>query len=95
MTKKQKFTNVLLHIKNNETNEVAYTVSKIFNNEDGSPNPFIWEEGNYSCDCNRELFFCRAKNLPDPNLDELRCTEEKYSVRLIELDTYKTIYAEF
>jgi hypothetical protein len=27
---------------------------------------FMWQEGNYSCDCNRALFFARASGDPDP-----------------------------
>lgn len=27
---------------------------------------FIWEDGNWSCDCNRELDFYRAQNEPPP-----------------------------
>lgn len=26
-----------------------------------------WTEGNYGCDCNRALFFARARGLDDPN----------------------------
>lgn len=41
--------------------------------------PFNWTEGNYSCDCNRALFFVRAKNEEDPNIP---CGEERFKVRL-------------
>ena len=34
-----------------------------------------WLEGNDSCDCNRELFYCRTKGIPEPS--ELRCGDEK------------------
>jgi hypothetical protein len=27
---------------------------------------FIWSEGNYSCDCNRAIFFARERDEPDP-----------------------------
>ncbi len=45
---------------------------------------FMWEEGNYSCDCNRHLFFERAVgNEPDWDTN-LRCntskTDRKYRV---------------
>lgn len=46
------------------------------------PNPrFVWEEGNYSCDCNRELLFRRAGG-EDPELISVGCGDERY--RLVE-----------
>jgi hypothetical protein len=40
---------------------------------------FGWTEGNYSCDCNRRLFFERAGG-GDPDLDETRCGDRAYTV---------------
>ena len=34
-----------------------------------------WLEGNDSCDCNRELFYCRTKGTPEP--DDPKCGDEK------------------
>ncbi len=31
---------------------------------------YMWTEGNYSCDCNRRLFMCRALGEPEPARDE-------------------------
>lgn len=40
-------------------------------------NEFIWAEGNYSCDCNRRLFFERSKgNEPD----DVECGESRYVI---------------
>lgn len=30
---------------------------------------FMYEEGNYSCDCNRHLFFARAVGRPEPETE--------------------------
>lgn len=47
---------------------------------DRKPNLFIWEEGNYACDCNRGLFFGRGKGVsPELDLGYL-CGESRYSV---------------
>jgi hypothetical protein len=35
--------------------------------------PYIWEEGNYACDCNRALFIQRCC---DENFPESPCGEE-------------------
>lgn len=35
--------------------------------------PYIWEEGNYSCDCNKSLFII---NQCDENFPELPCGDE-------------------
>lgn len=38
---------------------------------------FLWEEGNYACDCNRELFFARVAGEPDPDGE---CGNERFEV---------------
>lgn len=35
--------------------------------------PYLWEEGNYSCDCNKSLFIQRQC---DPNFPEMKCGDE-------------------
>ena len=41
---------------------------------------FMWTEGNYACDCNRELFFARAANEPDPEVGDNHCGSERFTV---------------
>lgn len=78
-------------IRNNETGEsVVYEHDGCF--EDGVFRKFIWEEGNYSCDCNRALFFFRAKNMDDP--EDRQCGEELYSVKIIRKSTGEVLYDE-
>jgi hypothetical protein len=46
-------------------------------------NEFLWADGNYACDCNRELLFARAGGDPDPDWWSERqapCGEGRYSV---------------
>ena len=44
---------------------------------------YMWTEGNFSCDCNRHIFFERAVgNTPD---DDRPCGETAYTVPHIEL----------
>ena len=51
-------------------------------NEDGHTE-FLWSDGNYACDCNRELFWKRIAKEPDDERDvECGCT--KYSVKLTD-----------
>lgn len=52
-------------------------------------NDYMWSEGNYSCDCNRALFFARAAGKPDPDVP---CTDDQYVVRIV-VDG-KTVYEE-
>ena len=52
---------ILVHIRYNPTDEVRlYKTTGWFTN--GDFGEFIWSEGNYSCDCNRCLFFRRVKD---------------------------------
>ena len=48
--------------------------------DDYSAIEFQWSEGNYSCDCNRALFFARAGGEPEHDVD---CGEELYAVHAI------------
>lgn len=52
--------------------------------------PFWWTQGNGNCDCNRYLFFERAKGY-DP--DESRCGHGRYRIVAIRVDG-QTVYAE-
>jgi hypothetical protein len=45
---------------------------------------YIWADGNYSCDCNRYLFFQRAAD--DDEDDNTGCSDGKYSVRITSED---------
>lgn len=51
---------------------------------DGSDDLLWWTDGNFGCDCNRELEFERAAG-GDPGLDEVECGNEAYSVLYAEL----------
>lgn len=55
-------------------------------------NTYWWERGNASCDCNRELFFLRARNENDP--DDTECSDGRFSVRLSDADTGEILYDE-
>ncbi len=46
--------------------------------------PFVWERGNWSCDCNREIFFCEAAGIPED--EDCPCDESRYSVLAITVD---------
>lgn len=85
---------IQLEVRLNQTGEIRTTVEQvILNNGDPHPNPFHWEEGNNSCDCNREAYFYRAQNLEEP--DDTACTEGRYSVRLTNPVDGKVFYNDF
>lgn len=83
---------VTVHIRNDKTGEVReYESHEILGLGEESPSDFIWTEGNFSCDCNRYLFFQRAKGESE---DERGCGEEGYSVRLTNPVTGRVYYDE-
>lgn len=51
---------------------------------------YIWEEGNYGCDCNRGLFFWRARHGIGPdggyNDPHTPCGHDRYYVLAINVD---------
>lgn len=77
----------LIAIKDNESGEVRlYRHDMRWDDTE----EFQWMDNNYSCDCNRHLFFLRA-NGPGPAEDpywndaERECGDTKYSVLYVEL----------
>lgn len=49
---------------------------------DGEWSHWIWEDGNYSCDCNRELFFVSAGG-GEAESCSVPCSDGKYVVEKI------------
>lgn len=43
---------------------------------------FIWEDGNYACDCNRSLFFQWATLGTDAEVEESRCGDGRFVVEI-------------
>lgn len=81
------------HIRKNATGEVRrYETYEVL--DDGSPQPstFNWEEGNGSCDCNREIFFERSAGV---EIENEECSEGRFSVNLQNPMTGKFYYREF
>lgn len=67
-------------IRKNETGEVRVYKYELDRDEDGSFNTYIWEEGNYACDCNRMLFFARVNGEEEDW--ESPCSDYKYSIEI-------------
>jgi hypothetical protein len=54
---------------------------------------FLWTEGNYSCDCNRDLFFHRVSQ-PDYYEDH-PCGDSEYRLNWVrDLSTGEVLYPE-
>lgn len=85
-------------IRENSTGEVVESFDQF--SEEGDEfdrDLFWWSEGSFSCDCNRYLEFYRRKHGEEPpqkEYDEIRCGDEKYSVRMTRLDTGEVFYDE-
>lgn len=79
--------NLKLEIRRNADGVVATDIWK-----DWDYNTYWWEDGNASCDCNRELFFLRARNEDDS--EDTECGDKRFSVRLSDADTGEVLYDE-
>lgn len=53
--------------------------------ENGRFEPYIWSEGNFSCDCNRRLFFERAAAGDDWD-GPAPCGSSAFTVRVMDMD---------
>ena len=54
---------------------------------------YQWENGNYSCDCNRELFFFRARGEEEPEDND--CGHTRYAVRIQSSKTGELLYSDW
>ncbi len=50
---------------------------------------YIWEDGNFSCDCNRESFFTGLA------VESAPCGEGKFAVRVVAEDDGRILYDEW
>lgn len=80
MTDEEQF-DIEVHIRRASDGEV-----RIHKDEYGNNPRYQWGDGNYSCDCNRYLFFERAGGRSgddDPLDDDRGCSEADYVVERI------------
>lgn len=56
------------------------------------PDPYIWRDGNFACDCNRGLFYSKAGGEEEKDAD---CGEELFKVNLENPATGEIYYREF
>lgn len=58
-------------------------IRRIVNAEDnwGEELQFLWEDGNYACDCNREQFYREAAGETG---DESPCGDSRFTVEYVE-----------
>lgn len=81
-------------IRCNSTGEVReHETHEIIMDGDEDPGDYIWSDGNYSCDCNRRLFFARAAG-HDEDCDK-DCSDGRYSVRVRNKKSGRVWYSEF
>lgn len=87
---------IAVHLLDTQTGERAvYQTTQYadMDYEGGVFNPFWWEEGNGSCDCNRELFFRRARDEDEP--DEVTCGDRRFRIeRILHGETGELLYSE-
>jgi hypothetical protein len=74
----------MVAIRDNESGEVRH-----YRNDMAWDGEWVWTDGNYSCDCNRHLFFNRAVGI-EPG-DEHPCGDTRYTVIYVELPTGERI----
>ena len=91
---KREWVKEVAHIKKVSTGEIVrYEATGLWVEDDCCPLIYIWESGNFSCDCNRELFFSDAKGIERP--DDVSCGEGGYLVNLENPKTGEIFYREF
>lgn len=66
------------HIRDNSTGEVRSIALTEW--LDDGVGEYMWEGGNYGCDCNRGIFFADAAGADEPDIP---CGDERFSVRCV------------
>jgi hypothetical protein len=86
---------VTVRITDTKTGNTADYKTTEYESGDGW-DPFIWSDGNYSCDCNRSLFFSRATGTEEEESPACGTIEEnRYRVdSIIEDATGDVLYSE-
>ena len=85
---KDTWVKIIAHIRDNTNNKIKlYTTESIWDFDNNEPHTYIWQDGNYSCDCNRHLFF----------YDDWggECGDGGFSVNLQNPKTGEYFYKEF
>lgn len=90
---KAKWVECIAEIRSNETGEVVeYETDEILYDGHKTPSTFNWIENNFSCDCNRRMFFDRVKGNEEEDFD---CTYGLFSVNLKNKLDGVVYYREF
>lgn len=85
--------NITALIRENATGEIREYKDTLDVTEDGVPNDYIWEDGNYACDCNRATFF--GSEYVDDGRKHFPCGHTAFSVNLRRDDTGEIFYREY
>ncbi len=72
-----------VRITNKETKESR---DKFYEGTYDESTEYWWKEGNFSCDCNRELEFYRANGEEFEGLH--KCGDDRYSVALLPVNAF-------
>lgn len=83
----------IMHVETATVRE--YKTHEIFTYGEAHPSTFNWAENNFSCDCNRSLFFYRAVGEEEPENENQQCTDGQYLVKLVNPVDGKIYYDEF
>lgn len=86
------FVKCIAEIRKKETGEIHNVDTNVFIDDDGHASPYIWRDGNFSCDCNRDIFFLGSMS---DNEKAHPCGEGKYSVNLKSEKTGEYFYKEY
>jgi hypothetical protein len=89
MTDEEPFFNMRVSIRREVDGMVA---TKVWENWRRYDNWYWWEKGNASCNCNRSLFFARARGAEE---FEAPCGEGAYAVQISDDDTGAVLYDEW
>lgn len=86
----------IVEIRDNKTGEIReYETQELLGIGEEYPSVFNWGENNYSCDCNRRLFFKRVENEETDEDWDMECSNGKFSVNLKNKKDGEIYYREF
>jgi hypothetical protein len=79
-------------IRNNKSQEIVeFPCDGIWDEKNFQPSLFIWQDGNFSCDCNRAIFW----NEVSEKKKSENCGHKRFSVNLKNPKTGEIFYKEY
>ena len=87
---------VIINMRHNPSKEIiTFSEQCRINISDDTLDFYMWDTGNFVCDCNRRILWCNNHNTKLPELDDNKCGYDEFDIQIYELTDSYPLYDEF